>query len=808
MTSGARKPRGTRGHVLGVWRAKGLARRVVALLCLLALTLSAFLAPPAPDSVAQVTIKTDEKKSNFKKTDSSSLIGPTPKLDRTKPMYIETEELIYDQKNNRVIARGDVRIYYNEYILTSDEAIYDQNANTLTAFGNAKLRQPEGAIIVGDRLTLTDDFRDGFIEALKVVGRDGSRISAERAVRRSGSVTEYDRGTFTPCKACKDNPDAPPLWQIKAKKIIHDQEKGSITYQDAQLEFMGVPAIWLPFLSHPDPSAKRRSGFLLPDTGSSSTLGFTWEQSYYFALAPNYDFLFHPMYTTKQGILWQGDWRHRLKWGEYSVKVAAVDQNDTEETTGGNRGVLSNNWRGSVQTKGRFSLGSWWQFGWDVTVESDDGFRRFYKLDNILQTDRVNTVYLRGISERNYFSFTGYHLGGLLLEDTPRAESLVHPVIDYNYVLNRPVLGGELSFNGLAVSISRSDGTDLTHAATQFNWRRKVIDPLGQVFTPFAYGRGDVYQVSNFVDPDTLQPISKETTTRATGAVGVTYEYPFVAHTSWATHILQPTAQVIARPNHIGDRRLPNEDAQSLIFDDTLLFDVDKFSGWDRFETGTRINVGMQYTFQAYNGGYAKAVVGQSIHVAGDNPFLDPGRDMTGRYTFSPVSGLETTRSDYVAGLYIAPFENFRFIAQSRFDETDLTLRRQDLFAHLRLGPVLAQAAYVYTRESPAIGLFSSQQDVLAGLTINLTDRWSITGLMHFDIDARERIRDSIQLKYADDCFVLTATYTETFIENPALDIHPDRTFMLRFELKHLGQFKYKTDQLDHLFAENQPPKT
>ena len=81
------------------------------------------------------------------------------------------------------------------------------------------------------------------------------------------------------------------------------------------------------------------------------------------------------------------------------------------------------------------------------------------------------------------------------------------------------------------------------------------------------------------------------------------------------------------------------------MFDDTLLFDIDKFSGYDRFETGTRANVGVQYTFQASNGVYARAVFGQSYHLRGENAFTDPGFDPASTpanptLNFSPVSGL------------------------------------------------------------------------------------------------------------------------------------------------------------------------
>ena len=125
---------------------------------------------------------------------------------------------------------------------------------------------------------------------------------------------------------------------------------------------------------------------------------------------------------------------------------------------------------------------------------------------------------------------------------------------------------------------------------------------------------------------------------RGRAAAGVLYSYPFVAHTAWASHVIEPTAQIIVRQNQIDQRRLPDEDAKSLVFDDTLLFDIDKFSGYDRFETGTRANVGVQYTFQANNGFYARAVFGQSYHLAGENAFADPGLDPTGEYQLTRPS--------------------------------------------------------------------------------------------------------------------------------------------------------------------------
>ena len=331
---------------------------------------------------------------------AGSMFGARPKIDRAEPLYLQADQLIYDTRGNRVIAQGNVEIYYNNYILTADQVVYDQGTNTLTAEGNAQLKDPNGSITRADRFEALDDFRDAFVQSLSVVTQDDTRIAAERASRREGNINEYEGAKFTPCK---NDPGKPPLWCIGAARIIHDQQAATITYQDAQFELFGVPILYVPYFQHADPSVKRRSGFLSPTFSNSSTLGASVEVPYYWALAPNYDFTFHPRYFSKEGVLWQGDWRHRLANGQYNIKFAAIDQDGGPEA----------GWRGSIETKGQFALSSWWRFGWDATLESDDSFRRFYKLDPIIQTDRVSTAYLQGMSERNYFNASLYHFGGL-----------------------------------------------------------------------------------------------------------------------------------------------------------------------------------------------------------------------------------------------------------------------------------------------------------------------------------------------------------------------------------------------------------
>ena len=747
-----------------------------------------------------------------------------PKIDRAQPLYLQGDELVYDNNGSRVTARGNVEIYYNDYILTADRVIYDQVKKTLSAEGNVTLKEPSGSVTRSERITLSDDFRDGFVQSLSFVAKDDTRISAKRATRREGNVTEFEDGKFTPCKSA---PGTPPLWCISAKRVVHDQNKSTISYRDAAFEIFGVPVLYVPYFEHADPTVKRKSGFLLPGISQSSDLGYMVETPYHFALNPSYDFTFHPRYMSKQGMMWQGEFRQKVAFnsvtGQYNFKFAAIDQ-DFGDLPTGNADRSLDGWRGSIQSEGQFSLASWWNFGWDVTIESDSSFRRFYKLDNILQTDRVNTAYLTGISDRNYAAITGYHFGGLLFSDESVAESRVHPVFDWNYIVGRPVLGGELSWNVNAVSFTRDqefqDGTgalrrvdSVTHrASADVNWRRKLTDRVGITYTPFANLRGDVVTYKDVVNPQDDSLVRNVSDSRGTASAGVLLAYPWIKHGVGSSHTIEPIAQIIARASRTGDQSLrPNEDARSLVFDDSNLFEIDKNSGFDRFETGTRANVGMQYTFQMNSGGYARLLAGQSFHLSGTNLYStnvgnEPTSDTSATRTAlaSQNTGLDTDRSDYVLGAYIAPNQSFRLLGQGRFDEKDLSLRRADLFALARYGPISGQAAYSFTAGSASVDQSDSQQDVLGALSLQLSDRWSMGGSIRYDIDEADIRQNSLSLRYADECFVLTATYAESRIEDSENGIDRDRAVLLRIELKHLGDFNYRSDILNDVTAVNQ----
>jgi LPS-assembly protein len=705
-----------------------------------------------------------------------------------QPLLLQADNLIYDRKNNKVIAQGNVEVYYNNYSLVSDELVYDQAAGTLEAVGNVRIKEPDGAVVKADRINLSEDFREGFVRSLRIVTSKQERIAATRAYRKDGETTVFERGAYTPCKVCKDKEGDGPLWQIKARKIIHDKSEGNIYYEDATLEFNGLPIVYVPYFYHPDPTVARRSGFLAPSFAQSDELGFAYEQPYHFALAPNKDLTLAPVVTTDAGMLIKADWRHRLETGQYRVFLAGAYDDDPAKNA-----PTDDSFRGTIETKGLFRLGSFWNWGWDITAETDDTFRRFYKLDKRTETERTSQVFLVGQGDRSYFSARAYNFVKLTPTRDPTditdRDTVVHPVIDYNYVADDPVLGGELKWDTSVVSLSRDDGPESHRIVTQLSWRRTLTDPFGQRLTPFASARSDFYEFSSFdvIGPD-KDPEARpaDTFTRQLVTAGADYRFPFVKHTPWGAHVLEPVAQVIVRGDHEDGTQPPNEDAQSLVFDDTLLFDIDKFSGYDRLETGTRVNYGVQYTLQSNYGFTMRTVAGQSHHLAGDNPF-DKG------------SGLEEDASDYVAGMYFDVPSMFRLVTQARFDESSFDIRRLDIQGTAKYGPLSGTVNYVSADSQPGLGVFEEREEVLASAALQITDLWSVYGNIRYNLELDKSIQHSLGVKYACECFMMSVEYKKSEISDR--DIEPEETILIGFQFKNLGGAGFKTDMIDGFAA-------
>src|SRR5579871_5310880 len=229
---------------------------------------------------------------------------PTGKSIAAKPapdaqMLVQANEIRYDYNNLQVSAVGNVQIYYNGATIEADKVIYDQRTKRLHAEGNARLTEADGKVSYGEMLDLSDGYRDGFIDSLRLETADQTRMAASRANRTEGNYTVFQSGVYTACEPCRDDPKKPPLWQVKAARIIHNESEKMMYFEDAKFEFWGKPIAYFPYFSTPDPTVKRKTGFLFPSVSVASKYGSSIEVPYYWALSPDYDFTFSPSFMTK-----------------------------------------------------------------------------------------------------------------------------------------------------------------------------------------------------------------------------------------------------------------------------------------------------------------------------------------------------------------------------------------------------------------------------------------------------------------------------------------------------------------------------
>ena len=745
-------------------------------------------------------------------------------------MLVQANEINYDYANNRISAVGNVQIYYNGSTIEADKVVYDQKAKRLRAEGNVRLTESNGQITYGEIIDLNDDYRDGFVDSLRVDTAEQTRMAAARASRTGGNYTVFESGIYTACEACRDDPKKPPLWQVKSARMVHAEGEKMIYFEDAKIEFFGVPLAWLPYFSAPDPTVKRKSGFLMPSPGYSNKYGLAFGVPYFWAIAPNYDMTLMPTITTRQGVLLQGEFRHRLESGSYSIRAAGINQLDKSYFvhTDGTPTPGYRDWRGSVETVGQFAINRAWTWGWSALVMSDKTFYQDYsvwrdkQLTDVFRTaaasDYINQLYVAGRGERSYFDARALYFQGLSEADQQTRIPVVHPVVDYTNALTLPFfIGGELSYNANFTSLSRAEAsfdpiskTAVTTGAcantadpaartsancllrgmpgmyTRFSaesyWKRSLTDSFGQVFTPFVSLRADAAALNVTGDPGVANFIQtgEQTLARVMPTAGLEYRYPFISVHSWGTQTIEPIAQLIVRPNETQIGRFPNEDAQSLVFDDSNLFRVNKFSGWDRVEGGGRANVGIQYTAQVERGGFINALFGQSYHLFGQNSFAVGDATNTGL-----GSGLDTDRSDYVARVSYQPDRTYMLSSRFRFDQDTFEIRRFEVEGKASYERWQLSAMYGEYAPQPELGFLTRRHGILGTTTFKVNTNWAAIFTARYDLEAQKINQTRIGLGYVDDCFILAVNYITdyTYSGNPTAD----HKVLLQLSLRTLG---------------------
>jgi LPS-assembly protein len=402
--------------------------------------------------------------------------NPASAEELSNKVRFKADEMDYDRDLDITTARGNVQFANQDRLLQADVIVYNRKQDFVTASGNITLLEPTGEVLFAEFMELSGNLRDGVVADLRAILQDGSLVAASGGRRTGGNLLDMRNAVYSPCKLCEEDPARAPLWQIKAVRVVHDKKRQTIEYTDAWLEVAGIPVMYTPYISHPDPSVKRKSGFLTPSFGSSTSTGTFVTTPYYYNISSNSDATLTPTLTADESIILGGEYRKKAKDGDFEAR-ASIKQNSpaderTPPTEHGGSGI-----RGHISAKGRFDYDQTWRWGFDVNRQSDETYMSRFGLnqDNTLPkitNALASKAYIEGFHDRNYIHAEALSFQTTLTGQKGTTIPVIFPLVDINYVSEPDAYGASTTLDLNFLTLSRQKGTDTRRISARRGWNR------------------------------------------------------------------------------------------------------------------------------------------------------------------------------------------------------------------------------------------------------------------------------------------------------------------------------------------------
>ena len=599
-----------------------------------------------------------------------------------QPALVTADQMVFDRDLNLVTARGHVEVDQGSQVLKADALSYNLKQDVIIATGHVSFTETTGDINFADYMEVTGDMKQATARSIRVLMFDDSRLAGNFARRTDGTLTVLDRAVYTACKPCLEDPSKPPVWDIKADRVIHDEESHLVEYENAWLEIDGIPVAYTPYLSHADPTIKRVSGWLPPSVLNNNILGTGVRTPYFDVIDDNQDVTLTPMLTTNDDALLGVAYRFKDTYGEVKA-IGSITELQAPNYTG--HGTIG--WH--IDSNALFDLDENWRAGAQIQRASDINYLPTLGINNPVPYLTVRP-YVENFTYSNYFAVEAYSFQTLTSTPLPTGaavekDPVVLPMVTYSYVGDTDPLGGYLTFDTHSAAIGRLTGTNDRQVNTQTSWHLPITTDDGQLFRFTSTLRADAYN-SDHVTADIA---GTQNATRFIPDVAVDWRYPFTSIGEHSSQTITPIVMVAASPNTGNSAKIPNNDSLDFELDDVNIFSPTPSSGYDRLVTGPRVAYGFQYNIVNRGGEAADFVLGQSYQ-------LD-------RQTELPVgTGLSDNFSDIVGRADISPSQNFILQYRFRLDHDNLELRRSEVSASLGPRPLNLNIGYTfYDKLSP-----------------------------------------------------------------------------------------------------------
>lgn len=663
------------------------------------------------------------------------------------------------EADNRLIATGNVEVLYRGTHLRAQAIAFDRAADRLTITGPIVLTDDTGTVILAAQADLRADLTEGILTSARMVLDRQMQIAAAQLRREGGRYTELANTVASSCRICEGEPT--PLWEIRARRVVHDQQERMLTFHGAQFRLGGVPVFWIPRLRMPDPTLDRATGFLSPSLRTTSALGPGIKVPYFIALGPSRDLTLEPYVTTRNGRTLALRYREAFAAGEVEVNGALTSDRLVDGT------------RGYLFATGRFALPQDFRLTFNVETTSDPAYLLDY---GITDRDRLDSRITIDRTRRNEF-IEGriIHFDSLRAGDVnSQLPSLVGNLTFHRRFSGGP-LGGEGGFRLQAHTHRRSsdgltdsngdgisDGRDVGRASFRIDWRRAWQTDAGIELALATEGAADIYSIAQ-------DPAVQGLTTRLHGAVAAELRWPWVRHGPAATQVIEPVLQLVLAPRSLAD--IPNEDSVLVEFDEGNLFALDRFPGSDAVERGPRANLGLTWTRIAPDGMTVALALGRVLR--------DEDRGQFGR-----ASGLDGRTSDWlVAGRWTGP-GGVSLLTRTVMDDSFDITKSESRVSLLRDRHGIA-ASYVWVVADPFENRAGPTSELVFDTYYGFGGGWTGKFSGSYDFAAEQGTIAELGLEYRNECIVVDLSLERRFTSTD--DVRQSTDIGLRVDLVGFG---------------------
>ena len=695
------------------------------------------------------------------------------------PIYFSADEVEENSQTGVITARGDVNIAREGITLKADTISYDRKNDILTADGNVSVMHPDGTVVFSDHAELSEKMTKATINEVKAILADQSRLAAKRIKQTSEKDKHFFYAVYSPCDVCQDNPK--PLWSIKARKITHDVSRQDVYYRSAFLSIKDVPVLYAPFLSHPDPSVKRRSGFMPPSLVSNNYLGTAIETRYFFNINDHEDLLLNPIFSTDQNIILGGRYRKMLYNGELDITGSLMKDRNTDEK------------RGNIVAKGRYEFNDLWVGKMDINYASDGAYLKDLSLPGKTETWMTSTISAERFDGRDYTAIEGYSYK--LVSYSLRASNFseyknreyskpyILPLATYETISDPSSIGSYFKNTFNLASIYREhDGTQTQRGTMINSWNLPYTSPFGEKYRFVASVKSDLYYIDDYLNN------YNHTYTGAVGRIfpqaGIEWRLPFVRATESSRQILEPTIVAVAAPNG-GNKinKIPNEDSLNAQLDDTNILDLDRYAGYDRNDTGSRISYGINWS--AYGN-----VIGRTSSFFGQSYYLNNNQ------SFARSLGDDSHFSDYVGRIFAAPNSYLDFNYRFRLDKSNLNIKYSEINSRIGTSMLSVYISFISISgrqknvSDSKLYFFDDyreRKELYTSINAKLSRDWSFSIYNRQNLGKKRRasLEHGGRLIYEDECFKLIFNAHKYNSTDP--DYDDGYEFSATFLLKTLG---------------------